>query len=254
MKISTILVAACCTLVAASSLLGRQPAPDAGAQPLPAPLYPGEAPAENDDDFWAHPPLPPLPYAFTWDEYAGAAVEHDAYGYQRLHPPPKKTISCDGWLAGVTDSVVVMFSYPTPHRPPPMYCPKGRCVPGKFSYGACSRGCSCQAHVCAAPVVYEPAMTAPHPLPEPMLEPAHVSPPRPVLQPRLAPANPMIPPVLVEGGLPAQPLLPEESTPAVIAPMPPPVLTEEPSTGLPPNEIPMSELPRNRIPARTSGR
>ena len=195
MKLAPQLVAAGWLLLGASALFGRQPMPLSGPMQeiLPAPEYVEGEPLldpTNDENFWGPPPMPPLPYGFTWDGYAGAAIEHDIYGYQRLHPPPRKTVSCYGLFVGLADSVHVMFSYPTPHRPPPMYCPKGggRCVPGKFSYGtrtSCSGGCACQSQPAA--IVYEPAHSAPQPVPMPEPAPTYqprITPPRNVVQPR----------------------------------------------------------------------
>jgi hypothetical protein len=282
MKLAPHFIAAGCLLVGASALFGRQPMPLSGPvqEILPAPDYVEGEPlldSTNDENFWAPPPMPPLPYGFTWDGYAGAAIEHDIYGYQRLHPPPRKTVSCYGLFVGLADSVHVMFSYPTPHRPPPMYCPKGggRCVPGKFSYGTRSHGggCTCQSQ--PATIVYEPALSAPQPVPVPEPAPTYqpqIIPPRNVVQPRpvaparpiapahpvaparpLTPVVPLVPPVLIDdSGLPAAPLVSEERGPAVIAPTaPPPVLTEDPPE-LPQNVVPApgSTLPRNKIPAR----
>ena len=256
MKVATHFVVAGCLLAGTSALFGRQPAAF-GPQldQLPAPLYvEGEEHLDptNDENFWSPPPMPPLPCGFMWDGYYGAAVEHDLYGHQRLHPPPRKTVSCHGLLVGLTDSVQVMFSYPTPHRPPPMYCPKngcGRCVPGKFSYGTRSHGhcgccCACQSQQAA--IVYEPALLAPQPVPMPEPETAPTFQPQ-LVQPRIAPARPLVPvrplvpPVLIDDtGLPALPLTSEDPRPAATAPMPPPPgLTQDPR-----------ELPRNKIPAR----
>jgi len=267
MKVASHFVVAGCLLAGTSALFGRQPAA-LGPQldQLPAPLYvEGEEHLDptNDENFWSPPPMPPLPYGFTWDGYYGAAVEHDLYGHQRLHPPPRKTVSCHGLFVGLADSVNVMFSYPTPHRPPPLYCPKnagGRCVPGKFSYGTrsqCGGGC-CTCQLQPAAVVYEPALLAPQPVPTP--EPAPLptfqpTQPRPT-QPRIAPARPLTPARPLIPPVPALPLVSEEPRPAAIAPMlPPPVLTEDPRE-LPQNTVPspIDSLPRNKIPARGVGR
>lgn len=286
MNVKATLVAAGWLLVGTSALLGRQPLPITGPIAGPAREHlppPGDVLGEplldptNDENFWSPPPMPPLPYGFTWDGYYGAEVEHDIYGYRRLNPPPRKTISCYGLFTGLADSVHVIFSYPTPNRPPPMYCPKGHGVPGKLSYGVrrhCSGGCTtCQSQ--PAPVVNEPALSAPQPVP--LAEPTPAYPPQwtqprimpvqprvapvqprvapaqpqvgPVL-PRPAPAQPLVPPVLVDEGLPAAPLATEDPAPAIISPMPPPpVLTEDP---LPHNVVPApaTPLPRNKIPAR----
>src|SRR5262245_56383332 len=139
MKLATTLAAAVCVLAGASSLYGRQPAPVPGPMQelLPTPQEPaGELgwDLSADDYHWGPPPLPSLPYGFTWENYLGAEVEHDIYGDRRLNPPPRKTVSCDGFLAALGDSVVVLFSYPTPNRPPPVYCcnQTRRCAPAKF--------------------------------------------------------------------------------------------------------------------------
>jgi hypothetical protein len=267
MKLSTTLVAASCLFAAASSSLARQPAPapELRQDLLPAPQYDGEMLYDptNEDTFWLPPPKPPLPYGFTWDNYMGAEIEHDLYGYQRLNPPPRRTASCYGWVAGIADSVHVMFSYPTDNRPPPMHCVKqhGRCVPAKMSFGhRCHSGggsCPCQAH--SAPVMLAPVTVAPYvpnfPTPEPSYEPE----PHPIVQPRAVPVSPqvrpLVPPVLIDDAQPAPPLLePGDPRPPAIAPgPPPPVLTEEPA--LPRNTVPpVNALPRNRIPARAGGR
>jgi hypothetical protein len=252
MKLATTLVAVCCALAGPSPLLARQPLPGSAASEdtLPAPQSWDDAAgphAPASDDYWSSPPVPPLPYGFTWDSYAGADVEHDIYGYRRLHPPPRKTASCYGFLAAFADSIHVLFSYPTPYRPEPVYCTSsggGRCVPAKFSYGTRTHirsGCSCQAD--PAPVYFDPAAAAPQPQPELADEPA----PPPID----VPSRPRTPQVLIDdSGLPALPLQAPQS--AGTRPAPPPVLTEDPPGQLPRNIVPAppSPLPRNKIPAR----
>src|SRR6187551_370354 len=103
MKLWTIIVAALGVLPVPALLLARQPAPLPRASQglLPGPQSIGDdsgLEVAPNDNFWLPPPVPPLPYGFTWDGYQGDAIEHDIYGHQRLHPPPKRTASCHGWF------------------------------------------------------------------------------------------------------------------------------------------------------------
>jgi hypothetical protein len=267
MKLATTLIAAGCVLAAASTLLGRQPlAPPGPAQDeLPAPEYFGDEQAlAADEKFWLPPPVPQLPYGFTWDHYQGAAYEQDIYGYRRLNPPPRKSVSCHGWFAACADSVAVMFSYPTENRPPKYYCPKQHPVPGKISFGhragcaACGNcssctsctSCACQAQ--SAPIVQMQLQSPPpqatyFPTPEPAIESPQAAP-----QPRRTlarpPVRPIVPPVLTDGGgLPALPGLDGDlQSPANSSSVPAPVLTEEPATQPSGAPAPMGAKPRGR--------
>ena len=117
MKLNATIVAAGWLLAGATALLWpatrSRTVATAGA-PARA-VVPGRGGISRPDErreFREAPPCPPLPYGFTWDGYYGAEVEHDVYGYRRLNPPPRKTVSCYGLFVGLADSVHVMFSYP----------------------------------------------------------------------------------------------------------------------------------------------
>jgi hypothetical protein len=261
MKLFTNTIALACLLVAGSPVLGQQPldGPRAAPEILPAPQYLGDPGpgGYSTDDVWAAPPVPELPYGFTWEAYQGAEVEHDIYGYQRTNRPPKKTVACHGWFAALGDSVVTFFSYPSAsssqyghaascagpachhksahwHHAP--RCAKS-CVPGKISYGTRSRsmGCQCQVQPAPAPAPAQTWSAPPQPMPEAYQAPT----PAPV--------------VIDDGGLPEGPAAePQSPSPIIVAPAPRVFLpTESPQTHLPGNLIPRTPRACRETPSRS---
>jgi hypothetical protein len=83
-----LIVSCCCALPGASA--DEFYGPEAAANGWPVRPQTESWPAASGHPF-GHAPAPPIPYGFLWEEYRGAAIEHNIHGLNgHLHCSPRR--------------------------------------------------------------------------------------------------------------------------------------------------------------------
>jgi len=213
---------------------------------------------------WGPPPLPPLPGAFLWNDYAqiGPAQRYSGT-YRRACPaghacsPGRQPVLT--LVSGVLDGFFSLLTFPSRKAAAHRQCAGGQCGAGSYELNPALRDWGAYPPVDPMPsYLPQPMPEQPAPGPPGLVQPAPIQ-PVPV-QPRTDSPSSAPPTVTIDGGLPplrseGQPAEPQRLYPgrAPVVELAPEVhLPAEPSTLPPKNTIPKAgdRPPKNVIPGR----
>lgn len=203
----------------------------------PAPLWPSQAPEvpplrQSPFEPWGKPPLPPNPYEYLWEDYRGAAIEHDIYGkrWKRRKGTHRPIVSLLSWLDNL-----FCFLAPPPRKS--IHAGATCQAPGTTETACCHCRCATPSYRgCYPPTDSSPLTPSP--------EPAREDPLADLLQEHVPPSRENTPAPV--DSPPPQRLIPGRSPVVELAPDP-----VVPLDSLPPrNRVPRpgEQLPRNAVP------